>query len=129
MASRRIARLNEQLRREIAELLRREVRDPRIGLVSLTEVEVASDLGSAKVFVRISGDERERAETLAGLGAAAPFLRRTLGRTLHIRRVPELRFLEDHSLERAQRIERILSEVRPAETAGEGEGAREGNEG
>lgn len=122
MASKRIARLNEQLKREIAGLLRTEVRDPRIGLVSVTGVQVATDLGSARVFVQVLGDDRERAETLAGLDAAAPFLRRTLGQELRIRRIPELRFLEDPSLERAQRIERILSQVLPAEAANGGEG-------
>jgi ribosome-binding factor A len=122
MASKRIARLNEQLKREIAELLRAEVRDPRIGPVSVTGVQVATDLGSARVFVQVVGDDRERAETLAGLDAAAPFLRRTLGQQLRIRRIPELRFLEDQSLERAQRIERILSQVLPAEAPDGGDG-------
>lgn len=120
MASKRIARLNEQLKRELAELLRKEVRDPRVHMVSVTAVQVATDLGSARVFVRILGGDRERSETLLGLEAAAPFLRRTLGREMHIRRIPELRFQEDHSMERAQRIEQILSEVLPHE-AGEGE--------
>ena len=122
MASKRIARLNEQLKREIAELLRTEVRDPRIGLVSVTGVQVATDLGSARVFVRMLGGEKERAETLAGLEAAAPFLRRTLGRDMHIRRIPELRFQEDRSLEQARRIERILSEVLPESPGEAGEG-------
>lgn len=125
MASKRIARLNEQLKREIAELLRAQVRDPRVHMVSVTAVQVASDLGSARVFVRILGDAEERAETLRGLEAAAPFLRRALGRDLHIRRIPELRFQEDHSLEQAERIERILSEVLPRESR-DGEGARAG---
>lgn len=132
MASKRIARLNEQLKREIAELLRTEVRDPRIGIVSVTAVKVATDLGSARVFVRILGGERERAEGLAGLEAAAPFLRRTLGRDMRIRRIPELRFQEDHSLEQAQRIERILSEVLPppiAEAEAEGDDAGEPGDG
>ena len=115
MASKRIARLNEQLKREIAGLVRTDVRDPRVGLVSVTAVEVASDLGSARVFVRVLGEERERAESLEGLQAAAPFLRRELGRMLHVRRIPELRFQEDRSMEQAQRIERILSEVLPEE--------------
>jgi len=81
-------------------------------------VAVAPDLGSARVFVRILGGDRERTETLRGLEAAAPFLRRTLGRDLRIRRIPELRFQEDHSMEQAQRIERILSEVLPHEAGG-----------
>lgn len=125
MASKRIARLNEQLKREIAELLRTEVRDPRIGIVSVTAVKVATDLGSARVFVRILGGERERAEGLAGLEAAAPFLRRTLGREMRIRRIPELRFEEDHTLEQAQRIEKILSEVLPGPVAGDGSVGRD----
>jgi len=76
-------------------------------------VEVSADLGVAKVHVRLIGSDTERAETLEGLRAAAPFLRRTLGRGLHVRKVPELRFQEDRSLEHARRIEQILSSVLP----------------
>ena len=111
MASKRVARLNEQLKRELSELIRSQVRDPRVGVVTVTAVEMASDLGSARVFVRIIGDEAEFKETLAGLEAAAPFLRGLLGRILHIRRIPELRFREDRSMEHARRIEQLLSEV------------------
>ena len=111
MASKRVARLNEQLQRELSELIRTQVRDPRVGVVTVTAVEMASDLGSARVFVRIIGDEAEFKETLAGLEAAAPFLRGLLGRILHIRRIPELRFREDRSMEHARRIEQLLSEV------------------
>lgn len=113
MPSKRLARLNEQLKREISGLLRTQVRDPRVGLVSVTGVEVAADLGSARVFVRMLGSEAERVASLEGLAAAAPFLRKTLGQELHVRRVPELRFQEDRSFEQAQRIERILHEVLP----------------
>lgn len=111
MASRRLERLNEQLKREIAGLLRTAVRDPRVGGVTVTGVETAPDLTTARVFVRLGGADSERAACLAGLAAAAPFLRGTMGRSLHVRRIPELHFLEDHSQERAQRIEEILSEV------------------
>ena len=113
MAVRRIARLNEQLKRELAELIRTQVRDPRVGLVTVTGVETTKDLGLAKVHVRTVGDSAERGSTLEGLSAAAPFLRTALGRILEIRRVPELRFQEDRSLEHAQRIEQVLSEVIP----------------
>lgn len=119
MASKRLARLSEQIKREIAGLLQTEVRDPRVGPVSVTGVKVAADLMSARVFVRIVGTDAERAESLEGLQAAAPFLRRTLGRMLHVRRVPELRFQEDLSLEQAMRIERILHDVLPAGSAEE----------
>jgi len=111
MASRRLARLNEQLKRELSEMIRTQVRDPRVGVVTVTGVEVASDLGSARVFVRVIGNRAELVETLAGLEAAAPFLRGLLGRVLHVRRIPELRFREDRSMEHARRIEQVLSEV------------------
>ena len=113
MASKRLARLNEQLKREIAQLLRTQVRDPRVGVVSVTGVDVVADLAVAKVYVRVMGSEADRAETLEGLDAASPFLRSTLGRILHVRRVPELRFQLDRSFEHAQRIETLLSEVIP----------------
>ena len=111
MVTKRLARLNEQLKREISELVLRKVRDPRVGLVTITSVEVAGDLGSARVYVRTQDPNDELNESLAGLEAAAPFLRRELGRLLHLRRVPELRFQQDHSLDQARRIEEILSDV------------------
>ena len=111
MVTKRLARLNEQLKREISELVLRKVRDPRVGLVTITSVEVAGDLGSARVYVRTQDPNDELNESLAGLEAAATFLRRELGRTLHLRRVPELRFQQDHSLDQARRIEEILSDV------------------
>ena len=111
MVTKRLARLNEQLKREVSELVLRKVRDPRVGLVTITSVEVAGDLGSARVYVRTQDPNDELNESLAGLEAAAPFLRRELGRSLHLRRVPELRFQQDHSLAQARRIEEILSDV------------------
>ena len=111
MVTKRLARLNEQLKREISELVLRKVRDPRVGLVTITSVEVAGDLGSARVYVCPQNPNDELNESLVGLEAAAPFLRRELGRLLHLRRVPELRFQQDHSLDQARRIEEILSDV------------------
>lgn len=109
VAGKRLARLNEQLKRELSELIRTQVRDPRVGSVTITGVEVARDLGSARVFVRTVNEDREA--TLEGLAAAAPFLRTRLGHSLRMRRVPELRFREDRSLEHARRIEDVLEEV------------------
>ena len=101
--SRRIPRLNEQLKRELSELIRTAVRDPRVGLVTITGVDTARDLGSAKVYVRVVGGAEELAATMDGLEAAAPFLRGALGRILSIRRIPELRFRVDRSYEHARR--------------------------
>ena len=113
--SRRLARLNEQLKRELAVLVRTDVRDPRVGVVTVTGVDVTNDLAVARVFVRVLGSDEEVAKTLEGLEAAAPFLRTELGKELRIRRVPELRFERDETLERAMRIEEILTEVLPDE--------------
>ncbi|MEX2527993.1 MAG: 30S ribosome-binding factor RbfA [Gemmatimonadota bacterium] len=115
MAGKRLARLNEQFRREISELLRTQVRDPRVGVPTVTGVDVTADLWLARVRVRLEGTPEERTEALTGLETAAPFIRRALGKSLTIRRVPELRFLEDRGLEEAMRIEALLREVLPGE--------------
>ena len=119
MAKKRTPRLNEQLRREIIDLVRNQARDPRIGMVSVTDVAVAPDLGSAKVYVTVLGEEDEKVETVKGLKAAAPFIRSELGRRLTIRQIPELRFELDQTLEHAHRIEQLLGVVREQERAAE----------
>jgi len=123
MGSKRRARLNEQFKREITEILRREVRDPRVGSPTITGVEVTPDLWMARIYVRpgplaqaessgTTGSTINK-ELLEGLEAAAPFVRRALGKVLSLRRIPELRFQLDRSMEHAARIEELLREVRP----------------
>ncbi|HKJ93313.1 MAG TPA: 30S ribosome-binding factor RbfA [Longimicrobiales bacterium] len=118
MARRRIERLNEQLRRELTEILRREVKDPRVGVVTVMGVRTAPDLTFARVLVEIPSAEDEP-ETLAGLAAAAPFVRRELGQRLRIRRVPELHFEADHALDHVRRIEELLDEAKDGGGASE----------
>jgi len=118
MANRRVERLNEQLRREISDILRRDVRDPRVGVPTVTRVEVTPDLWMARVFVRVVGSDLERQEALVGLDAAAPFVRRALG-GLRMRRVPEIRFEADETLEHVSRIEELLRDVMSGEGDGE----------
>lgn len=116
MSRRRIERLNEQLKREVMDILRNEVRDPRVGLVTVTGVETAPDVSSARLYVHaMDAEPAAREELLEGLRAAAPFVRRELGQRLQIRRAPELLWSWDESFEHAQRIERLLAQVRPAE--------------
>lgn len=117
MASRRLARLNEQLKREITILVREEVRDPRVGMATVTGVETSADLSVARVYVSFMGDDEEKEQGLEGLRAAAPFIRAELGRRLHIRQIPELRFQLDRSLEYAMKIERLLQEALPRDEA------------
>lgn len=112
--SRRLVRLGEQLRAEIARLLREEATDPRIAWVTLTRVEVSPDLGQALVYwSRIETEEGPALETVAaGLESAAPFLRRRLSRELRLRRIPELRFRHDPSLALGSETLALLSELR-----------------
>lgn len=114
MSHRRIDRLNEQLKRELSALIRTRLRDPRVDGVTVTGVRVTSDLSLARVFVRTLGQD-DREASLEGLAAAGPYLRRILGAELKVRRVPELRFTFDESLDQALRIEEILDQVRPDE--------------
>ena len=114
MSHRRIERLNAQLKRELAALIRTRLGDPRVAATTITDVRVTSDLSLARVFVRTLGSH-DPDEALKGLGAAGPYLRRMLGAELQIRRVPELRFEFDETLDQALRIERLLDEVRPDE--------------
>jgi ribosome-binding factor A len=111
---RRTDRINEQLRQEISLLIREEVRDPRVGLATITGVEASPELDHARVYVTALNDEQKE-EALAGLRSAAPFIRGQLGKRLHIRRIPELHFQVDRKLENALRIEQLLREALPAE--------------
>lgn len=113
MAGHRIQRVNEQLKREVAQILAAEVKDPRVGAVTVTHVTAAPDLTLARVFVQLVGDEAERKQTMLGLKAATAFIRTTLGQRLPMRRVPELRFEPDRNLDHALRIEKLLQEAAP----------------
>lgn len=121
----RTQRVAQLLKEEIAELLQREVKDARIGLVTVTDVTVTRDLKYANVYVYVP-DEDRRAKALEGLTSAAGFMRSRLGRELRIRRMPELRFLMDRTQDHAARIHELLSEVEvgPIEQSEEDEDER-----
>ena len=112
MASQRPTRVGDQIRQEIADLLAREVHDPGIGFLTITQVSVTSDLQIARVSYTTLGDDKARKDSRKALERATPFLRRQLGRRLRLRRVPELQFFFDESIERHDRIERILQEIK-----------------
>ena len=104
-------RVGEEIRQELAQLLTREVQDPGIGFVTLTRVKVSPDLQLARVYYTTIGDDKARAETERALGRATPFLRRQIGARVRLRRVPEIRFEFDRSVENQDRIERILLDL------------------
>jgi ribosome-binding factor A len=109
--SQRPTRVGEQIREDLTELLAREVHDPGIGFITVTRVSVTSDLQQARVYYTVLGDEKSKKDTRRALERAVPFLRRQLGRRLRLRRIPELQFFFDESVERHDRIERILQEI------------------
>ncbi len=110
---RRTDRINEQLKQEISLIVRDEVRDPRVGLATITAVQTSPELDHAKVYVTSLGDADERDAILTGLRSAAPFIRKQLGGRLHMRRIPELHFEADRVLSEALRIEALLREALP----------------
>ena len=126
MAGHRIKRVNEQLKREISRILLGEVKDPRVSGVTVTEVSAAPDLTLARVFVQLIGDDDELEETMVGLRKATPFIRATLGKRIDMRRVPELRFERDVSMERAMRIEELLADASTGEEREPDEPSEEG---
>jgi len=107
--SRRIA---EQIQRELAELIRLELKDPRVsGLVTVTDVEVSRDQSHAKVFFTLLGDARKIDETTEGLKRAAGFLRTQLAQRMKLRTIPQLDFKYDASVERGVKLARLIDEA------------------
>jgi ribosome-binding factor A len=113
----RPARVADQIRQELTGLIAREVRDPGVGFITITDVKVSADLQVARAYYTTMGDEKARAQTRKALERATPFLRRAVGQRLQLRRVPELHFHFDQSVERGDRIERIIQDLHKAESS------------
>lgn len=112
MTTRRQAQLAEFLRDEISEIIQRELKDPRLGFVSITRVELSPDLRYARVFVSVLGSDEDRIETMRALEGAAGFIRHLLKPRMHVRHIPEISFREDRSMEHAEQVARTLRELR-----------------
>jgi ribosome-binding factor A len=111
---RRPARLGEAIREEVSQMVAYELKDPRLGLVTVTRVEVSPDLSHARVHVGILGDAAERKKSLEALHRAAGFVRRELAQRLGIRQVPEVDFRFDKGMEATERVAKLLEEDRAA---------------
>jgi ribosome-binding factor A len=109
--SQRTDRLDSQIRAELMELLQREMKDPRVGFATVTRVETARDLGSARVWVSVLGTPEEQKAAVSALTDAAPWLRRQLGDRLRVRHVPQLVIRHDDSIEAGDRVLRLLREL------------------
>jgi ribosome-binding factor A len=114
-------RVNESVRQVLAEAVG-SLKDPRIGLVTITGVDTTPDLRHARVFVSVLGSERRRERTLAGLAAAHGLLQARLGRELRLKRTPQLTFEYDPSVERGVRMSRLIDELAPGEPDSDDDG-------
>jgi ribosome-binding factor A len=113
-AYKRSARVADQIRMEVAEILMRKTKDPRVGIVTVTDVELTSDLRIARIFVTTGPDEKLEAGALAGLTKAGGFIRAELGRRVKLRYTPELIFQKDTTGTRGDRILSLLNELESA---------------
>jgi ribosome-binding factor A len=113
VSSRRMHRLNDQIRDELADLFARETRDPRLHdvIISITGVETTPDLSTARIFVSVLGSREEAEETLRHIQRAASFFRRELAARLNLRHTPELNFRLDRSIAEGARIDELLREI------------------
>ncbi len=110
---RRMARVSEQIKREVSQMLVNGIKDDRIGtgIVSVTDVDVSGDLQHAKIFVSIYGSAEAKAATMEGLKSATSFVRGELGRRVRLRRTPEIIFVEDQGLERGDNVLNLISRL------------------
>ncbi|MGI6041220.1 MAG: 30S ribosome-binding factor RbfA [Candidatus Alectryocaccobium sp.] len=105
-------RVNQAVQRELSNIIRNEVKDPRVGIMtSVTAVDVATDLKTCKAYISILGNEEEKAETMKALEKAEGFIRRSLAANLNLRNTPEIRFVEDDSIEYGVNMSELIDKV------------------
>lgn len=105
-------RLAQELKHEISAIVAQEVRDPRVGLLTVTEVEVSPDLRYARIFVSVLGSPEEKKQTLDALAGASAYIRRQIGARIRLRHIPELTFAYDESVEQGDRMMRLIDEIK-----------------
>jgi len=121
----RTVRIDQLLRQEIGAILAKDVQDPRIGFVTVTDVETAPDLSTARVWVSVIGQPAERELTMRALGRAMPFVRHELGGRIRIRRIPELQLRADDTAQRGTRVLQLLAELEAGGTVADAAAAEE----
>ena len=121
MAKVRVEKLQELIKQEISDIIFNELKDPRIGFVTVTSVACTEDLREAKIYVSVMGDEKGVQESLAGLNRALGYVRREIGRRIRLRFTPEISFALDTSLNYSDHIQRLLNEIHEDKPAGEKE--------
>lgn len=115
MARVRVGRVGEQIKKELSQIVQSELKDPRIGFLTITGVDVTNDLSLAKVYLSVLGSDEEKEATLKALGAASGYVRSELGKRIRLRKVPELQFKFDTSIDYGSRIESLLQDINRGE--------------
>ena len=109
--SKRVNRVSEQMKKELGDIILQKVKDPRIGFVTVTDVEVTGDLQNATIYISVLGDDSEKDATLKGLDKAKGFIRTEIGKRIRLRVTPEIEFAFDESIAYGNRIETLLTQV------------------
>ena len=115
----RVNRVGEQMKKELGDIISRKIKDPRIGFVTVTDVQVTGDLQQAKVYISVLGDEEQRENTLKGLAKAKGFIRTEIGQRIRLRKTPELIFEFDETMAYGNRINTLIHELQREEHADE----------
>lgn len=107
----RANKVGEQMKKELGEIIGRKIKDPRVGFVTVTDVQVTGDLQQATVFISVLGDEEQKENTLKGLAKAKGFIRSEIGQRIRLRKTPEIFFEFDESIDYGNRIETLLTQI------------------
>lgn len=117
MSERRQQRVAEEIKRRSSQFIREELKDPRLGFLTVTDAEINADLTHATIYISVLGDETRQQETMRALGRARGLIKRDIGDWLRIRTVPEIHFKLDHSIERGARILQLIKTLETGEEA------------
>ncbi len=109
--SHRANRVGEQMKKELSEIIGRKIKDPRIGFLTVTDVQLTGDLQQAKVYISVLGDEHQRENTLKGLAKANGFIRSEIGQRIRLRKTPEIIFEFDESIDYGNKIESLIRKI------------------
>lgn len=119
MVNYRFKRLEEDFKREVSSIIKNEVKDPRVGFVSIVSIEISRDLRYAKIYISILGNEENVKETMTALKNASGFIRREIAHRVQLRHTPEITFIFDDSIAHGAKISKILNEIVPEEEKNE----------
>lgn len=111
----RANRVGEQMKKELGEIIGQKIKDPRVGFVTVTDVQVTGDLQQATIYISVLGDEKEKEDTLIGLTKAKGFIRSEIGQRIRLRKTPEISFEYDESIDYGNRIETLLNKIKQEE--------------